>query len=368
MVAVIFILILSLLVIIHELGHFLAAKRHGIEVKEFGLGYPPRLLSLFKWRGTLFSLNAIPFGGFVQMSGEDGPEEKDQPNAFYHKSIRARLEVLLAGVFFNFVFGILAFAVVFYQLGIPAPLHNQARIQEIIADSPAAAAGLQVNTNILAIQVNQEWVQISSMKQVQDIVQNHAGETLTIRSSLACEQEICPTEFTEHQVYLRTAAETPEGQGSMGIAFTEFVFKTYPWYLMPVMTVAHAFEQSLALAGLILQALGELMRDLVLGRGVQQEIAGPIGIVDQATTYGFFDGGWLSVVNFAALLSINLGIMNLLPIPALDGGRAVLVMMEKLVKRSKLDRVSYYLNYFGYFSLLALMLLVSFNDIRNLFR
>jgi regulator of sigma E protease len=194
------------------------------------------------------------------------------------------------------------------------------------------------------------------------------GETVAIRTSLTCEQETCPSEYQEKNIYLRTKEETPEGQGSMGLVFSEVVFKKYPWYLMPFMTIFHGFKQSIALGALILQALWQLIIDLFAGRGVQQEIAGPIGIIDQANTYGFFDGGFLSIVNFAALLSINLGIMNLLPIPALDGGRAVLVVMEKFLKRKMIDKISYYLNYFGYISLLALMIIVSFNDIKNIFR
>ncbi len=368
MEALIFIIVLSVLVIIHEAGHFLAARRNKIKVKEFGLGYPPRARQLFSWRGTIFSLNWIPFGGFVQMEGENGPEEKDSADSFYNKSIRARLEVLLAGVFFNFVFGIVAFAVVFYQLGVPILLSGQARIQEVLADSPAAAAGLEANTNILAFQVNGEWIETKEISQIQNLVSANLGETVLVRTSLPCDQEKCPVEFADYSIYLRNSEEIPSDQGAMGIVFSEMIFKNYPWYQMPFATISQAFKQSFALSAMILQALWQMIIDLSAGRGLQQEIAGPIGIVDQAATYGFFDGGWLSILNFAALLSINLGIINLLPIPALDGGRAVLVIMEKFIKRKYLDKVANYLNYFGYLSLLALMVLVSFNDIKNLFK
>lgn len=369
MAALIFILILSILVIIHEAGHFLAARRNGIKVKEFGLGYPPRLLQIFKSKETIFSLNLIPFGGFVQMEGENGPEENpDDKGSFHNKSIKARLEVVLAGVFFNFVFGILTFAVVFYQLGIPTPLYGQARIGQVVENSPAKQAGLQDNTNILAFQVNQEWIKVDSPTQVQSFVQAHLGESVTIRTSLPCAEEACPSDYQDYNIYLRTKAETPDGEGTMGITFSEVIFKNYPWYLMPFKTITEAFKQSLVLAIMILQALWQMVLDLFAGRGLQQEIAGPIGIIDQANTYGFFEGGFLNIVNFAALLSINLGIMNLLPIPALDGGRAALIVLEKFFKKRKIDKVAAYLNYFGYISLLALMIIVSFNDIRNIFR
>lgn len=369
MAALIFILILSFLVIIHEAGHLLSAKRNGIKVKEFGLGYPPRVLKLFNWKGTLFSLNLIPFGGFVQMEGENGPEsEVFDKDSFYEKSKKARLEVILAGVFINFVFGILAFAVVFYQIGIPKQLNGQARIQSVLENSPAAKANLAPNTNILAFKVNEQWIEMDDISKVQSFASQHLGETVIIRTSLTCDQENCPKEFQENSIYLRTKEETPSGEGSMGITFSDVIFKTYPWYLMPFMTIFHAFEQSLNLGIMIIQSLWQLVVDLFAGRGVKQEIAGPIGIVSQANSFGFFDGGFLSILNFAAILSINLGIMNLLPIPALDGGRAVLVVLEKFFKRKKIDKIANYLNYFGYISLLALMIIVSFNDMRNIFK
>jgi len=370
MTALIFIAILSFLVIIHEAGHFLFAKKNKIKVKEFGLGYPPRILKLFRHRETTFSINLIPFGGFVQMTGENGPDEseEDKAGSFYEKSSKARLEVILAGVLFNFIFGILAFTVVFYQLGIPKQLFGQARISEVVENSPAYEAGLIANTNILAFKIDEQWIQINDISKVQKLVADHLGETLAIRTSLPCDQEKCPQEYEEKSIYLRTIEETPENEGSIGVIFTDVIFNTYPWYLMPFMTIFHAFKQSIDLGLLIIKSLWQLILDLLAGRGLQQEIAGPIGIIDQANTYGFFEGGWLSIVNFAALLSINLGIMNLLPIPALDGGRALLVLLEKVFSRKKIDKIAHYLNYFGYISLLALMVIVSFNDIRNIFK
>jgi len=370
MAALIFIFILSFLVIIHEAGHFFFARKNKIKVREFGLGYPPRILKLFYWKGTLFSLNLIPFGGFVQMDGENGPEgdKNNSTDSFYEKSIRARLQVILAGVTVNFIFGIIAFAIVFYKLGIPTALDGQARIQDIADNSPAMAAGLVSNTNILAFKTVDQWVEMNSISEVQDFSAAHLGETLEIRTSLLCDQEFCTDEYRESSIYLRTVEETPTNEGAMGIAFSDTIFKSYPWYLMPFMTIFHAFKQSIALAVLILQSLWQLVVDLFAGRGVQQEVAGPIGIIDQANTYGFFEGGFLSILNFAALLSINLGIMNLLPIPALDGGRAILIILEKFFKRKHIDKIAHYLNYFGYISLLALMIIVSFNDIRNIFK
>jgi regulator of sigma E protease len=205
-----------------------------------------QLFKLFRHRETTFSVNLIPFGGFVQMTGENGPEDdEDQAGSFHHKSMKARLQVILAGVLFNFIFGIVAFSIVFYQLGIPKPLFGQARIAALVTNSPAIEAGLQENTNIVAFQTAEQWVEINNVAQAQEFVASHLGETLGIRTSLPCEEEKCPSSYEEKTIYLRTAAETPAGEGSMGVIFTDVVFKTYPWYLMPLMTIVYAFKQSL---------------------------------------------------------------------------------------------------------------------------
>jgi len=378
MVVLIFILVLSFLVIIHELGHFLLAKKHGIQVDEFGIGYPPRFLKLFNWRGTLFSLNAIPFGGFVQMKGEEGedPEQaadqigsnsKIRANAFYQKSLSAKLQVTLAGIVFNLIFGVLSFAIIFSNLGIPQPLADQVRLSMVQEGSPAAMAGLKVNTNILALYSDGQWLEVKNITQVQEFVAAHLGQTVGVKTTLPCAETACPTEFTEHELYLRTKEETPENEGAMGVQFQETIYKKYPWYQMIFYSVWHGLQQSFALSMLILQTLGQLVGDLFQGKQIDGSVAGPIGIVDQVQRYGLFDGGWLSILNFAALLSVNLAIMNLLPIPALDGGRVVLLIVEKIFKRQRVEKIARYLNYAGYIFLLSLMVLVSFNDIRNIF-
>jgi regulator of sigma E protease len=376
MVVLIFILVLSVLVIIHELGHFLLAKKHGIQVDEFGIGYPPRFLKLFTWRGTLFSLNAIPFGGFVQMKGEEGEDpsqsgeqviSKPQKDAFYQKSLSAKLQVTLAGIVFNLIFGVLSFAVIFSNLGIPEPLFDQVRLSMVQEGSPAAAAGLRENTNILALYSDGQWLEVKNITQVQEFVAAHLGQTVGVKTTLSCMESSCPAESTYHELYLRTKEETPENEGAMGVQFQETIYKKYPWYKMIFYSVWHGLQQSLALSMLILQTLGQLVTDLFQGKQIDGAVAGPIGIVDQVQRYGLFEGGWLSILNFAALLSVNLAIMNLLPIPALDGGRVVLLIVEKIFKRQRVEKIARYLNYAGYIFLLSLMVLVSFNDIRNIF-
>ena len=381
MAALIFIINISVLVLVHELGHFLFAKKNKIRVIEFGLGYPPRAIKLFTWKGTIFSINWIPFGGFVQMEGEDGPENsvektikkvktifnKDQEAPFYTRSKKARLEKILGGVFFNFLFAVLSFAITFSITGIPKELNGNARIYEVSQGSPAAESGVLESSEILALRTSFDWVEMNGVTEVQEFVKTHKGETIGVRTTGECYEEACQEILLESDVYLRTDEETPDGEGSMGISFVDVYYKKYPWYLAPFQGVFYGLKEAILLGLMILQVLGTTLLDLMAGKTAQVDVAGPVGIVHQASTYGFFEGGILNIISFAALLSINLGIMNLLPFPALDGGRAVFILLEKFFKREKVDKVAKYANYIGFLILVSLMLLVSVNDIRRIF-
>lgn len=377
MTILIFIAVLSFLVLIHEFGHYWVAKRQGIRVKEFGLGYPPRILKLFKYKGTLFSLNLIPMGGFVQLEGEDGPENSSKKTItakmrkkgeipFYMASTRAKLFTVLAGILFNMIFAVLAFTYIFSRTGLPTSLEGQVRITEISENSPTAAAGIPVETNIVALKIGEDWQEVSQITQVQSLVNTHLGESLVFRFQTDCRVD-CRGEFIEKEIYLRNVGERPEDQGAMGVRFSESFFEKKAWYLMPFYAVYYGVQEALNLAWLILQALSALLVNLLAGKNVSAEVAGPVGIIHQASVYGFFEGGALSILSFAALISVNLAIMNLLPIPALDGARAVFLLLERVFKKEKVQKISYYANYFGFFLLIFLMVLISANDIRQIF-
>lgn len=381
---IIFIIVLSVLVLVHELGHYILARKNKITIQEFGLGYPPRLLKLFTYQGTIFSLNLIPFGGFVQMLGENGPEEVEAKEKsakksttkqlstapFYNKSIRARLETLLAGVVFNFAFAILAFGTIFSITGIPVELANQARIYDFAANSPALLAGMKKDTNIVAFYSanDAQWVTVQGIKEVQDYVSNHLGEEVIVQATDTCELSTCPQIYEEYQVYLRSKEETPETEGAMGVTFSEIIYQHYPWYLAPIKGIVYGFKEALMMGLMIIQALGTLLLSLLRGQAVGDSVAGPIGIVHQAQVYGFFDGGILNILSFAALLSINLGIMNLLPLPALDGGRAIFVLLEKVLPKKKIEKVANWANYLGFLALIVLMIVVSIKDVMQILR
>jgi regulator of sigma E protease len=374
----IFIFVLSFLVIIHELGHFLLAKKFGVKVKEFGIGYPPKILNLFKYQETEFTLNAIPIGGFVNLSGENNQEkELNKEDQFYFKTPKQRLAIILGGVTVNFIFGLLVFSIISIFRGIPEQL-NGIFIGEVIENSPASKAktieknfqenliGIQSQTKLVEVTSGQgKNEEITSIQQVQEIVKNNKGQNIILKTQV-CPNFNCQDKFISQKTYVRTDEETPSGEGSIGIAFQENHLKKYPFYQMPFRGIYFGVQESFRFAYTIVKTLGQILSDLIIRQKVPQEIAGPVGIVHQIQKVGIFQEGFLSIFFFAGILSINLAVMNLLPIPALDGGRAFFIFLEMLVGRKKIEKVEYYSNYVGMLLLLGLTVLITFNDIKKI--
>jgi regulator of sigma E protease len=366
----IFALILSFLVIIHEIGHFVVARFFKIRVEEFGLGYPPRALKLFERWGSLFSLNWIPFGGFVRMDGEDtlAPEklkpaswkqDRRKEGAFYEKSARARLAVILAGATVNFLFGIVAFSMVFSFSGIP----SGAIIDQTMDGSPAQQAGVPAQVAINGVTAEGQYQSTATSFEVIQVIQQHRGQKVTLHTLGPCQKTECQDQVQEFQVYVRTAEETPEGQGSLGVAFNADYYKFYPWYEMPWRGTVYGLQQAVMLGVNILQALSLMVANLVTRGIVPSEVSGPVGIVHEASRSGLFGQEFLVILFFTGMLSINLAIMNVLPFPALDGGRAVFILLEKVLGRQRIQKIEGYANYGGFIVLIGLIILVTARDI-----
>jgi len=354
---------LSWLIFIHEFGHFLVAKWSGIEVEEFGFGYPPQALKLFKWKGTVFSLNWIPFGGFVRMKGEE-PKPGMEPvkGELYSVTTGKRLAVILAGVAANFVFGVLAFTLVFGRMGIPQEI-DQARISQVAPDSPAALAQIPTNVNVLGLKINGELIETQTVDLVINVINQHRGQEVTVVTSGSCQGLICVPETHEYPAYLRLEDEIPAGQGSLGVAFDPVIYVFYPGWQMPIQSSIYGTKEALALGGLILQALKHTVANSITTGQVPNDIAGPVGIVHQAQTSGLFAQGFLSILSFAGMLSINLATVNVLPFPPLDGSRALFVVIEKIVGKYRSRWLEHYLNYGGYIILMVLIVLITARDI-----
>lgn len=369
MTLIIFLLILSFLVIIHELGHFLTAIWMKVKVEEFAVGYPPRALTLFKWRGIPFTLNWLPFGGFVKMQGEDGPEEqvKSQKSKvksndigpFYSKSKKARLLILLAGVSINFLFGILAFATVYTFMGIPEE-STQPKIDFVAPGSPAEQAGIQAGDTFKAvIEGDGEQTTRQDFSNSQEFIQyinDRIGQEVTV---------IADRNGEEHQftVYARRPEERSTEEGATGISFQAIEFTFYPWWQRPIRGVWLGLQQSIGLSILILQAFGDMIREIFTAGKFPEGVAGPVGIVHQAGKLGLFSQGLLMILNFMGMLSINLAILNALPLPAFDGGRAVMVVLETVIGAKNREKIENKINYVGLAFLILLMIVITLNDV-----
>ena len=369
MTVLLLILVLSFLVIIHELGHLFAALWSKVKVEEFGLGYPPKAHTLFTWRGIPFTLNWIPFGGFVRMAGEEpGTTHSKEKGQFTAASLPKRLLIILAGASVNFLYGIIVFTIIFSILGVPLPLEKQARIGYVAAESQAEKAGVPKNVSVLSLQTESEdAVAVQSSAEVISYVKSHLGKTVTITTTGECTGVSCQEMAQTFTAYLRTPEETPAGQGALGIAFDEYTLQFYPWWQMPFKSAYYGTAQALSLGKQILVALQSLGGSLFSSGSIPEELAGPIGIVDQAQSTGLVKEGFMEMFAFSAMLSINLAIMNVLPIPPLDGGRAVFLLLEPVMKKKHLEKLEYWTNYSGYIFLLVLIVVVTARDVWRIF-
>ena len=341
--------ILAVLVTVHEFGHFFAARFFGVTVEEFGLGLPPRIVGR-RWRGTLWSLNWIPLGGFARMKDEN--TSGAAPDSFQTKPAYARAIILIAGITFNFIFAGLLFALIFSVYGAPSD-KEKVFVGQVEANSPAQAAGWQVGDQI--IRVGQRT--IDAQPALSDAISASTGQTVTVALRRGG-QEIITT------VRPRPPAEVPAGQGATGIRVEseKLVAREPVWRAVP-----HGFGEVFAGIGAIFGGLVSIINGSQPG-GVSN-FTGPIGIgqvvnevVREATI-----PVWVVVLNLTAFISINLGILNLLPIPALDGGRLLFVLIEwvRRGKRVPPEREGM-VHLIGMAVLLAIFVLVAFVDIQRI--
>lgn len=347
---IIFFIVLSVLVLIHELGHFLAAKKAGILVEEFGFGYPPRIWGK-KIGETIYSLNWIPFGGFVKLFGQELEEDgkipvKLQKRAFFKQSKLARASVLLAGVFGNFLLGISCFTIIYSKTGIPQNL-GYVQIIDTMPDSPARLAGLVKDEIIKS--VNNE--PITSADEFIKKVENQKGQNITL--------------VTDKGTHALTVRENPpEGEGRLGVIFTDVKMVFYPWWKMIFWSVIEGTKEAVSWGWLIAGSLVLTIKQLF--SGIVPQVAGPVGIY-QITAMAARQG-YLELLQFVGFFSINLAILNLVPFPALDGAHLVFVFIGDWMGKKRRLAVERTVNTAGFFILISLMLLVTIGDILRLLK
>ena len=372
---IVFILILGLLIFVHELGHFVTARRNGIAAHEFGFGFPPRLVGVYrdavtgKWRlvfgsrnvaarGTIYSLNWIPLGGFVRIKGEDGTD--NDPDSFATKSAWIRIKVLAAGVMMNVVLAWVLISIGF-MIGIPQTLDTvlstraqstEAHVQVLAVenDSPAQRMGIGIGDLIMSVcaEQTQSCEEIVTIADLQRVITTHATENIAITVQRGEAQHTL-------RGVPRIDAQTNEGR--IGVQIEEVALVRYPWYEAFWWGIGATYTMTKN----ILIAFGTMIANMVTGAGVSADLAGPVGIAyltKQVTELGIS-----YLLQFAALLSINLAIINAIPFPALDGGRMLFVLIEKIKGSPVSRRVEAIAHSLGFSLLILLMIVVTFRDL-----
>ena len=432
----VFIIILGVLVFVHELGHFVTARRNGVRAPEFGFGFPPRMVGIQfisgkkkekfvemesvetekidvksgdeeiiketvtkkfhnveknvpvgKWRiiwgskdgddenektdlaeahenhffgGTIYSLNWIPLGGFVKIKGEDGGS-RDEADSFSGKSAWVRIKILAAGVVMNFVLAWFLLSVGFI-IGAPEQVDSGAgnnanskiQISEIIAGAPGSTMGFKVGDEISKTQKNSagETIGLQNVPAVQEYVNSNKGQEITLEI-LRGKEKLFLTGTPR--------VDAPEGQGALGIALAETALVRYPWY----QAIGKGAQAVWDMTVMIFAGLFGLLHSLFVGRGMAADVSGPVGIA--ILTKEVTNLGLVYIIQFAAILSINLGIINILPIPALDGGRILFVLIEKIKGSPVSQKVEQIFHTFFFALLMLLMVAVTYKDIARLF-
>lgn len=345
-----FVLLFGVLVFIHELGHFIMARINKIDVEEFGFGYPPRLVKLFTHKGTIYSLNWIPFGGFVRMKGETG--QTMDAGSYAAANPWRRFAVLMNGPIMNLLVGLIILAVVFSRTGTPDA--NRVQIQSVAANSPAALAGLQANDIFQTI----DNVQIKSLSQVSQVVSSNLGSEIkltVVRGSQSL------------TVLLTPRANPPKGEGALGVVIANPLVPSNFFKAIPL-AAQSTLEQGKQLIMLPYQLIkGQISPQegrMVSVVGIY-DIFSNVKSEDQAQAAQNPQNAGLNVLYFISVISIALGYTNLLPIPALDGGHILFLLPEMIFKKKVKPEFENAVHFIGFALLMVLMVVLVVNDIVN---
>ncbi|MFH1182933.1 MAG: M50 family metallopeptidase, partial [Candidatus Moraniibacteriota bacterium] len=348
-ILLIFFALLALLVLTHELGHFLMCRVLGVVVEEFGFGLPPRLLGIVKLRdkkkrkfwkliykyskiqyddkkpiSPIYSLNAIPFGGFVKILGEDG-EAKTHPRSFAAQTVGKRFLILIAGIVMNVLLGIFLFTIGYWS-GFPEIIDDSVNIKDakvqvlnVGSGSPAEAAGLKVGDSIRAIITpDKDRVPLDKVITLQTVTKDWAGQSIVL-------EVIRGNDVYRFSVIPRQ--NPPEGQGALGIYPARIGIVSYPILTALKISALESFQLIWIMADYLKTIIGQFFQ----AQKVSLDLSGPVGIV--VLTNQFREMGFPYLLKFAGLISLNLAFINFIPYPALDGGRILFLLIEKIKGR-----------------------------------
>ncbi len=345
----IFFVVLSILVLVHEFGHFWVAKKSGVWVEEFGLGLPPRIWGK-KIGDTLYSINALPFGGFVNLHGDNTEDKiKDPKRSFLHKSKKARAAIVLAGVVMNFFLAVICFSIGYSFLGFPKETEN-VKVIDVADNSPASDGEIQPGDIVRTV----EGEKATSNGGFISLVEKYKGEEITLE--LERNGEMINVQVTPRK-------DPPANQGALGVVISSTEVYFPPIWQRPFLGVYYGFKDAIFWGKVVLQGFAKIVTDLA-GGTVPKDVAGPVGIyalTSQAASFGI-----LSLINFMGILSVNLAILNVFPFPALDGGRLLFIIIESILGKRVVPKVEATVHTIGMALLLILIFAITAYDIRRL--
>ena len=376
MAFLLFVLILSIVVLAHEFGHFFAAKKTGVRVEEFGLGLPPRIWGK-KFGETLYSINLLPFGGFNKLTGEDlveGEGEdaiKDDPHSFAVKSPLQRGIILIAGVFMNMALAVAIFYVIlasnnFESFKLPLFFDYEFKfgqanimgtvVSDIMQDSPAANSGVALGEALVSI--NGE--DVNNTSDVRRVLESYYGESVEVKLIDLTDQ----TKQTYRLLNI-TPAFDDDGCPYLGVYLTEAVSLSYQ---KPLEKTFAGFLHAYNMLDYSIDALSEIFAFSIETKDispVSQSVSGPVGIYNVVKVL-VDQGGisvWKTILDYMALMSLSLAFINMLPLPALDGGRFLLVVIEGVFKKKLSPKVEARIHQIGMMFLLTLLVLITVKDL-----
>jgi len=374
-----FIFVLGILITVHELGHFIAAKCLGVKVEEFSIGFPPRIFA-FKKGETKYSVGLLLFGGYVKMLGEDGTDYYDtsrgnlalkqskeeqkslnDPRAFNRQKPGSRFIISVAGVLMNFALAWLILSIGF-MVGMTPPVtpsdqvkfghavKGQVYIAEILPDSAAEQSGLLAGDQLVGLSSSGENIEPTALDEVSDFTGRNLGKEIVIKAK------------RNNQPIEKVAKLSSDKNAPLGVAIINQSIVRVPWYVAPYV----AMIETWGIIKVIFMFLGNFIGQLFQTRTLSDQVGGPVAIFNlsgsaaKAGTQAFFQ--------FIAMLSVNLGLINILPIPALDGGRALFIILEKIFgKRIVKENIENIIHNIGFALLMLLILAVTFRDVAKLF-
>ena len=349
----VFLLVLSILVVVHEFGHYWVAKRNGVWVEEFGFGIPPRVFGK-KIGETIYSINLLPFGGFVRLHGEQSEDGVTSPKrAFVNKNKRVRIAVIIAGVVMNLFLAIVAFGIVYSYLGVPRE-SGRVKIVDIQPASPAVSAGLVVGDVIISV----DGKEVHSSDDVTSKIVDVGGKHALLIESGQTENKI------QKKVTVDTRQNSEDGKWYMGIVLTSIDVYYPPVWQRPFYGAYYGIINAYDMTKTVVVGLTGIAKQASHGQ-VAEGTVGPVGLF-ALVDYILKTGSVLDLINFLGIISINLAVINILPLPALDGGRLLFIGIESLFGRKVLPKVEGIVHSIGFIILISLLLLITVRDIKGI--